>query len=71
MPKLWPLSRRGTAVSVLTPLCRYYHSVQLTHFSTGKPYAHALSDEVGDAISVMRYYAGFADKLHGQGMHQV
>lgn len=32
----------------------------------GKPYSLALGEDVPEAISVIRYYSGWCDKLHGQ-----
>ncbi|EXL39907.1 aldehyde dehydrogenase (NAD+) [Fusarium oxysporum f. sp. radicis-lycopersici 26381] len=33
----------------------------------GKPYGVTLVDDIPETIAVFRYYAGYADKLHGQG----
>ncbi|KAM0279918.1 hypothetical protein ACHAQH_004359 [Verticillium albo-atrum] len=34
----------------------------------GKPLSASLSSDIPDLISVLRYYAGWADKIHGQTM---
>lgn len=34
-------------------------------WDNGKPYEQAAEDEVPDVIRLMRYYAGWADKIHG------
>ena len=35
-------------------------------WDNGKPYSVALADDVGEVVSVLRYYGGWADKIHGQ-----
>ena len=35
-------------------------------WDNGKPYQQALDEDVGETISVFRYYAGWADKIYGQ-----
>jgi aldehyde dehydrogenase (NAD+) len=35
-------------------------------WDNGKPYSAALSEDVNEVTSTLRYYAGYADKLHGQ-----
>ncbi|KAH7127291.1 aldehyde dehydrogenase [Dactylonectria macrodidyma] len=37
----------------------------LEAWDNGKPYQSALHDDLGEVISVIRYYAGWADKIHG------
>lgn len=34
--------------------------------SLGKPYAESLNGDVGEVLNTLRYYAGWADKIHGQ-----
>ena len=34
--------------------------------STGKPYQVALNEDVAEVASVLKYYGGYADKIHGQ-----
>jgi aldehyde dehydrogenase (NAD+) len=38
----------------------------LETWDNGKPYSVALEEDLGEVISTLRYYAGWADKLHGQ-----
>ena len=35
-------------------------------WDNGKPYSVALDEDLGEVMSVFRYYAGWADKIHGQ-----
>jgi aldehyde dehydrogenase (NAD+) len=35
-------------------------------WDNGKPYSVALNDDIGEVIQTLKYYAGYADKLHGQ-----
>lgn len=35
-------------------------------WDNGKPYAVALSQDVAESAETLRYYAGYADKIHGQ-----
>lgn len=37
----------------------------LETWDNGKPYSVSLNDDLGETIAVLRYYAGWADKLHG------
>jgi aldehyde dehydrogenase (NAD+) len=34
--------------------------------SPGKPYQVSLNDDIGEVVNCFRYYAGWADKVHGQ-----
>lgn len=38
----------------------------LETWDNGKPYSVALEEDLGEVINTIRYYAGWADKLHGQ-----
>ena len=38
----------------------------LETWDNGKPYSVALNEDLGEVASCFRYYAGWADKLHGQ-----
>lgn len=38
----------------------------LETWDNGKPYSVALNEDLGEVVGVIRYYAGWADKLHGQ-----
>ncbi|KAI4200428.1 MAG: hypothetical protein LQ350_003966 [Teloschistes chrysophthalmus] len=45
------------------------HSKTLATIETwdnGKPYSVALNEDINEVSSTLRYYAGYADKLHGQ-----
>lgn len=33
---------------------------------TGKPYKDALDGDLGEVYQTIKYYAGWADKMHGQ-----
>lgn len=35
-------------------------------WDNGKPYSVALAEDLGEVVSCFRYYAGWADKIHGQ-----
>lgn len=35
-------------------------------WDNGKPYSVALADDVGEVQAVLKYYGGYADKIHGQ-----
>lgn len=35
-------------------------------WDNGKPYAVSLSDDLGEVINTIKYYAGYANKIHGQ-----
>jgi aldehyde dehydrogenase (NAD(P)+) len=38
----------------------------LETWDNGKPYSVSLNDDLGEVVSVLKYYAGWADKIHGQ-----
>ena len=38
----------------------------LETWDNGKPYSVALDEDLGEVVNTIRYYAGWADKLHGQ-----
>ena len=38
----------------------------LETWDNGKPYSVALTEDLGEVVGVIRYYAGYADKIHGQ-----
>ncbi|MBE7181956.1 MAG: aldehyde dehydrogenase family protein [Terriglobus roseus] len=40
----------------------------LEAWDNGKPYAAALDEDLEEAMSTLRYYAGWTDKMHGQTM---
>ena len=35
-------------------------------WDNGKPYSVSLNDDLSEVISVIKYYAGYANKIHGQ-----
>lgn len=41
-------------------------SVANTANSTGKPYQVALNEDLAEVAGVLKYYGGYADKIHGQ-----
>ena len=48
---------------------KYLDGVMLTpkhSIDNGKPYSVALNEDVAEVTGTLRYYAGYADKLHGQ-----
>jgi aldehyde dehydrogenase (NAD(P)+) len=32
----------------------------------GKPYSVSLNEDLAEVVATLKYYAGFADKIHGQ-----
>jgi aldehyde dehydrogenase (NAD+) len=38
----------------------------LETWDNGKPYSVALNEDLGEVVNTIRYYAGWADKIHGQ-----
>ncbi|KIX00501.1 uncharacterized protein Z518_10641 [Rhinocladiella mackenziei CBS 650.93] len=38
----------------------------LETWDNGKPYSVALNEDLGEVINTIRYYAGWADKIHGE-----
>lgn len=38
----------------------------LDTWDNGKPYSVALNEDLGEVVNTFRYYAGYADKIHGQ-----
>ena len=35
-------------------------------WDNGKPYTVALAEDVAEVFGTLRYYGGYADKIHGQ-----
>ncbi|KAE8151445.1 aldehyde dehydrogenase [Aspergillus avenaceus] len=61
-------SKRGYLLRRLSDLVEE-HSVDLATleaWDSGKPYSVALNEDVAEVINCLRYFAGFADKAHGQ-----
>ncbi|KAI9767126.1 MAG: mitochondrial aldehyde dehydrogenase [Geoglossum simile] len=61
-------SDRGSLLLKLAALVEEHAETLATieTWDNGKPYTVALAEDVGEVISVFRYYGGWADKLHGQ-----
>ncbi|PLB48697.1 aldehyde dehydrogenase [Aspergillus steynii IBT 23096] len=61
-------SSRGSLLRRLSDLVEE-HSVDLATleaWDSGKPYSVALNEDVAEVITCLRYFAGWADKAHGQ-----
>lgn len=61
-------SNRGSLLRRLSDLVEQ-HSVDLATleaWDSGKPYTVALNEDVAELRTCLRYFAGFADKAHGQ-----
>ncbi|KAF7545202.1 hypothetical protein G7Z17_g9345 [Cylindrodendrum hubeiense] len=43
----------------------------LEAWDNGKPYHSALEDDVSEVVSVLRHYAGWADKIHGHSVSKM
>ncbi|KAM0429223.1 hypothetical protein ACHAPT_006437 [Fusarium lateritium] len=61
-------TERGNLLRKLADLIEAGKEVfaSLETWDGGKPYTAALEEDVAEVINVFRYYAGWADKLHGQ-----
>lgn len=61
-------SDRGLLLWRLADLCERDQNILATidSWDSGKPYNSVLSEDIAEVISVLRYYAGWADKIHGQ-----
>ncbi|KAH7304780.1 putative betaine-aldehyde dehydrogenase [Stachybotrys elegans] len=61
-------AERGQMLHKLAALI-YEHKEDLATLETwdnGKPYSVSLEEDVPEAVACLRYYAGWADKIHGQ-----
>lgn len=58
---------RGNMMMVLSDLVAKHADTLATieTWDNGKPYGDSLGD-VGEVVSVLKYYGGYADKIHGQ-----
>lgn len=65
-----PASDRGSLLYKLAELCERDSHILATidAWDNGKPYQAALEEDVADIVSVFKYYAGWADKTHGQAI---
>ncbi|KZZ92337.1 aldehyde dehydrogenase ALDH [Ascosphaera apis ARSEF 7405] len=61
-------SERGQLMARLADLIEESKEVLATieAWDNGKPYTVALDEDLNECISVIRYYSGWADKIHGQ-----
>jgi aldehyde dehydrogenase (NAD(P)+) len=61
-------SNRGSLLRRLSDLVeeRSLDLATLEAWDSGKPYSVALKEDVAEVITCLRYFAGFADKAHGQ-----
>lgn len=66
--KLLSASDRGQLMSKLADLLESNKEILATidAWDNGKSYMEALNTDLTEAISTIRYYAGWADKIHGQ-----
>lgn len=63
-----PATDRGTMMFKLADLIDKHAETLATieTWDNGKPYSVSLNDDVAGSANVLRYYAGYADKNHGQ-----
>ncbi|PYH47330.1 aldehyde dehydrogenase family protein [Aspergillus saccharolyticus JOP 1030-1] len=66
--KLLPATERGHLMLKLADLIEQHRETLATieTWDNGKPYSVSLNDDLGEVLSCIRYYAGWADKVHGQ-----
>lgn len=66
--KSLPGTDRGRLMSKLADLVEEHKETLATieTWDNGKPYGESLNADVGEVINTIRYYAGWADKVHGQ-----
>ncbi|GLB03126.1 mitochondrial aldehyde dehydrogenase [Aspergillus tubingensis] len=66
--KLLPPTERGTLMLKLADLVEQHKETLATieTWDNGKPYSVSLNDDLGEVVGCLRYYAGYADKVHGQ-----
>lgn len=59
---------RGRLIYKLADLIESHQEVLATleTWNGGKPYNVALGEDLAESISTLRYYAGWADKIHGE-----
>ncbi|KAL2013318.1 hypothetical protein VTN00DRAFT_843 [Thermoascus crustaceus] len=63
-----PPTERGYLMNKLADLVEQHKETLATieTWDNGKPYSVALAEDLGEVISTLRYYAGWADKISGQ-----
>ncbi|KAH8727464.1 aldehyde dehydrogenase [Phaeosphaeriaceae sp. PMI808] len=61
-------TERGYLIYKLADIIEEHKEVLATleAWDNGKAYSIALNDDLGESVAVLRYYAGWADKIHGQ-----
>lgn len=61
-------TERGALMSKLADLVEENKEILATleTWDNGKPYSVALNEDLAEVIATLRYYAGWADKIHGQ-----
>lgn len=61
-------TERGDLMFKLSQLCEREKEVlaSIETWDNGKPYSVAVSEDLGEVIGCIKYYAGYADKIHGQ-----
>ncbi len=61
-------TERGALMSKLADLVEGNKEILATleTWDNGKPYSVALNEDLAEVIATLRYYAGWADKIHGQ-----
>ncbi|GKZ20711.1 mitochondrial aldehyde dehydrogenase [Aspergillus brasiliensis] len=66
--KLLPPTERGGLMLKLADLIEQHKETLATieTWDNGKPYSVSLNDDLGEVVNCIRYYAGYADKVHGQ-----
>ena len=63
-----PTSSRGNLLLTLATLVEAHAETLATieTWDNGKPYSVALNEDLAEVAGVLRYYGGYADKIHGQ-----
>lgn len=61
-------SARGELIRKLSDLVQEHMEdlATLETWDNGKPYSVSLNEDLPEVVGCLRYFAGFADKLHGQ-----
>ncbi|QIW97589.1 hypothetical protein AMS68_003107 [Peltaster fructicola] len=61
-------TERGDLMYKLSQLVEQHREVLATieTWDNGKPYTVARDEDLGEVINTLKYYAGYADKIHGQ-----
>ncbi|OJJ64047.1 hypothetical protein ASPSYDRAFT_84075 [Aspergillus sydowii CBS 593.65] len=66
--KLLPATDRGNLMLKLADLVDQHRETLATieTWDNGKPYQVSLNDDLSEVVNTIRYFAGWADKIHGQ-----